>query len=138
MQHIHAAFTKVPRPEHIIAHECDECFKLRDDLQDKQPRQIPDAWIERNFDKLPLLTDEAKQFFLPAYLRVGALAPTSLVSEFVLYTLADDFRFQPVDGYSPEQKQAITNYLEFIAPHLDDTMDPKFLSDARTLWHAVT
>jgi hypothetical protein len=138
MQHIHAAFTKVPRPEHIIAHECDECFKLRDDLQDKQPRQIPDAWIERNFDKLPLLTDEAKQFFLPAYLRVGALAPNSLVSEFVLYTLADDFRFQPVDGYSLEQKQAIANYIEFIAPHLDDTMDPKFLSDARTLWHAVT
>ena len=40
MQHIYAAFTKVPRPEHIIAHECDECFKLRDDLQEQMPRQI--------------------------------------------------------------------------------------------------
>jgi hypothetical protein len=138
MRHIYAAFTKVPRPEHIIAHECDECFKLHDDLQEQAPRQIPDVWVERNFDKLPLFTDEAKRFFLPAYLRVGALAPNSLVSQFVLYTLADDFRFQPVDGYSSKQRQAITNYLEFIAPQLDETMDPKVLSDARTLWHAVT
>ncbi len=131
---IEAAFSDVPTPrDNIICHECNECFELHDALFGRAPNDLSDAWIERNFDQLPLLSDDAKQFFFPAYLRIGALKPDSLVSQFILYALEDDFRWQPSGGYSSQQKGAILDYLNYVEPRMEDD-DRNSFEKARKLW----
>ena len=132
MQQIKAAFASVPAPteENIV---CQECWELRDDLRGRTPDELSDSWVERNFDQLPLLSDDAKQFYLPAFLRVGALKPDSNVSQFVLYDLSENFRREPRGGYSPEQKQAILDYLSFVEPQSEDVLK-EYVARARTLW----
>ena len=138
VRRIGAAFADVPPPkdDNIICHECDECFRLYESLRGHTAGEISDAWIEENFDKLPLLTDDAKRFFLPAFLRVAALKPDSLVAQFVLYSLADDFRMQPSGGYSARQKQAVRDYLIHIEPRMGE-YGREYFEKASALWPPV-
>lgn len=134
-QKITVAFSDVPSPgDQIICHECDECFRLQESLCGRTPDDLSDDWVMLNFDQLPLLGDEAKQFYLPAYLRVGALDPHSLVSEFVLYSLSSDFRWEPSGGYTPQQKRVILDYLDYVEPQMDDFDRNSFMA-ARKLWN---
>jgi len=135
MERIGAAFADVPLPadDNIICHECEECFRLHESLRGHTAGEISDAWIEENFDKLPLLTDDAKQFFLPAFFRVAALKPDSLAAQFLLYSLADDFRMQPQSGYSAQQKQAVRDYLTYIEQRMEE-YDREYFDKASALW----
>ena len=135
MQQIKSAFASAPMPEdeNIICHECDECFALRDDVCGHTPDELSDSWVEQSFDQLPLFSDDAKRFYLPAFLRVAALKPDSLVTQFVLYSLSDEFRMQPSGGYSPQQKQAIRDFLEYIEMRVDGH-DQQYVAKAKALW----
>ena len=112
---IKAAFVTVPRPDEncIVDHECKECSDLREGLFGYASAELPDSWFDWNWDQLPLLTDDAKQYYLPAFLCFAIRQPDSLVSQFVGYALDSDHRWQPSGGYSEAQKQAIRNYLAF-------------------------
>jgi hypothetical protein len=137
MHHINSAFADVPAPseDSIICHECEECFALRDDVRGHTPAELSDSWVEQSFDQLPLFSEDAKRFYLPAFLRVAALKPDSLVTQFSLYSLSDGFRMQP-GGYSPQQKQAIRDFLGYIETRVDE-FDQEYVAKAKTLWQTV-
>ena len=79
------------------------------------------------------MSDDAKRYYLLGYLRVAARDPESTVTQFVLYSLSDEFRFQPRGGYTPSQRQAILAFLSFIEPR-SDTEQKEYISKARELW----
>ena len=138
MQQIKSAVATAPAPEddNIICHECEECFVLRDGVRGRTADELSDSWVEENFDQLPLFSDDAKRFYFPAYFRVAALKPDSLVAQFVLYSLSSDFRLQPSDGYSPQQMQAIRDFLEYIETRIDE-LDKEDVAKAKALWQSV-
>jgi hypothetical protein len=138
MQQINFAFADAPAPadDNIVCHECEECFALRNDVRGRTPVELSDSWVERSFDQLPFFSDDAKRFYFPAFLRVAALKPDSLVTQFVLYSLSDGFRMQPIGGYSPQQKQAIRDFLEYIQPCVDENLQ-EYVVEAKAMWHSV-
>ena len=138
MRQIKSAFGDAPAPseDSIICHECEECFALRDAVRGHTPDELPDSWVEQNYDQLPLLSDDAKRYYFPAFFRVAAHKPDSLVAEFVLYSLSDTFRMCPSGGYSPQQQQAVRDFLNYIGPRVDD-LDQEDVTKAKTLWQAV-
>ena len=126
-----------PAPDNIVCHDCQECAALVSDVRGRSPAELSDAWVEKSFDQLPLFSDDAKRYYLPAFLCVAAVRPDSVVAQFVLYSLSDDFRMQPSGGYSERQKQAFRDYLSFIEPHVDQ-YDREHFEKARALWYPVT
>jgi hypothetical protein len=139
MQQIRAAFADASRPadDALVCHDCPECHALGEDLHGRTPDELADEWIVRSFDQLPFMSDEAKRYYLPAYLRVAARDPRSTVAQFVLFELAADHRWQPQAGYTPAQRQAILAYLSLVEPQLDAT-DTDHLAAARRRWSNVT
>ena len=138
MQHIRSAFADAPAPadDSIVCHACEECFALRDDVRGHTPDNLSDSWVEQSFDQLPFFSDNAKRFYFPAFLRVAALKPDSLVLQLVLFSLSGDFRMQPSGGYSPQQKQAIRDFLEYIETHFDE-YDQESFEKAKTVWQTA-
>jgi hypothetical protein len=136
---IKSAFVDAPPPaeDNIVCHDCPECLALRKNVQGHTPDELPDTWVEQNFDQLPLFSDDAKRFFLPAFLRVAALKPDSVVVQFVLYSLSDQFRMQPSGDYSPQQKEAILDFLKFIESRVDE-YDRVYVEKANALWEAAS
>ena len=139
MRRIKSAFVDTPAPaeNNIVCHDCDECLALRDDVSGHTPDELLDSWVERSFDQLPFFSDDAKRYYFPAFLRVAALKPDSLVAQFVLYSLSDEFRMQPSGGYSPQQKQAIRDCLNYMEPLVDD-YDREYVAKANVLWQSAT
>ena len=139
MRHIGAAFADAPPPadDNIVCHDCQECRALLSAVRGHAPSELSDPWVEKSFDQLPFFSDDAKRYYLPAFLRVGALKPDSLVSQFVLYSLLDDFRMQPSGGYSQQQRHAIADYLSYIEQGVSE-FEQDYLAKARALWHTVT
>src|SRR4051812_12473254 len=138
MRHIRAAFADAPPPsdDNIVCHACEECDALLSDVRGHTPDELPDPWVERSFDQLPFFSDDAKRYYLPAFLRVAAGKPDSLVAQFILYSLSNDFRMHPTGGYSEPQKQAIRDYLAYMQPH-SDKWDSDDFAKAVALWHPV-
>ena len=138
-RHIGAAFADAPPPadDNIVCHDCQECRALLSDVRGHAASELSDSWVEKSFDQLPFFSADAKRYYLPAFLRVGALKPDSLVAQFVLYSLSDDFMMQPSGGYSQQQRQAIADYLSYIDQGVSE-FEQDYLAKARALWHAVT
>lgn len=136
MQRIQIAFTKAHQPleDAIVCHACKECLELRDGVIGHTPDQLTDSWVDHNFDQLPLFSDDAKRYYLPAYLRVSACNPDSTVTQFVLFSLKGDHRWEPSGGYSKEQKQAIYEYLQFIEARTIDENYQKDIAKAKSVW----
>jgi hypothetical protein len=135
MQQIREAFASAARPadDTLVPHHCEECDMLREDLRGRMPDELSDDWIERSFDQLVFMSDDGKRYYLPAYLRVAARDGESTVTQFVLYSLSDEFRFHPAGGYTPSQRQAILGFLSFIEPQSDPNQK-EYISRARELW----
>jgi len=138
MQQIKSAFADAPAPseDSIICHECEECLALRDDVRGHTPDELSDSWVEQSFDQLPFFSDDAKRYYISAFLRVAALKPDSLVSQYVLFSLSDGFRMQPSGGYSPQQRQAIRDFLGYIETCVDE-FDQEYVTKAKALWQTV-
>jgi hypothetical protein len=126
-----------PAEDNIVCHDCEECADLLNDVRGRSPAELSDSWVEKSFDQLPFFSDDAKRYYFPAFLRVAASKPDSLVAQFVLYSLADDFKMQPSGGYSEQQKQAFRDYLSYIESQADE-FEQEYFAKAKALWHAVT
>ena len=135
MQQICTAFADVDRPadDALVCHDCEECNALREDLRGRAPDELSDTWVKRSFDQLPFMSDDAKRYYLPAYLRVAAQDPQGTVAQFVLFALASDHRWQPAGSYTLTQRQVVLDYLSFIEPQLDFTSTEN-LATARQRW----
>ncbi len=110
--------------------ECEECMDIREGLRHKQWDQIPAAFIELTCN-LTLLTPEAFQAFLPAYLlrALDDLSGDGIVVHLAVHCLCPNKN--PDDGkavhiaherlllqraglMSPAQIQAIRSFLQFV------------------------
>lgn len=58
----------VPRQDDITDHECEECWRARDDFALQRWPDVKRETIDNNFESLPLLTPSAFHYNLPAYL----------------------------------------------------------------------
>lgn len=138
IRQIDSAFSEVPTPEedNLICHECPECFALYDGIKGRTPAELSDEWVEDNFDQLPLLSDEAKRYYLPAYFRAVAHNPDSVAAQFLLYTLSDGFRMQPEGGYTDQQKEAIRNFLVYMEPKYNE-FEQEYVKKAKLFWNEL-
>ena len=63
-------FSEVEQPDEnkIALHECEECRGVRKDFADIKWQEARTELLEKNYDKLPLFTPQAFNYFLPAFL----------------------------------------------------------------------
>jgi len=64
------AFGEVESPakENIVEHECEECCGVRKDFTELKWQKASNELLENNYDKIPLFSPTAFNYFLPAYL----------------------------------------------------------------------
>jgi len=84
-----ASFSSAPKPGLNEIVDCTDvdCTVLRDSFLPFESTDLPDNIIEEQFCHLPLLSDKAYRYFLPAYLRCALKEPHLSVMEFVLFSL---------------------------------------------------
>ena len=139
MAQIAAAFREVryPGDAAIICHPCEECFDLQRDFSGQVPRTMSRNIIEKHSLDLSLFTDDAKQFFLPAYLFASLRQPQSPVTDFLIDHLGSDHRWDPAGGYTREQKSAILAHLDLMET-LREGQFVEAIGDARRQWTTST
>jgi len=116
-----------PEDLQITKHGCDECEQVANDFLGQRWDLLPRTVLDNNFDKLPLFTLEALQYFLPAYLRAALAEPESDVAEFLSYMLAPSglpAKFIP--HFTTAQRRMVVEYLDLTAS------DPEFQDKT---WH---
>jgi hypothetical protein len=120
-----AGLPPVP-PDRIVAHHCDECVALRD-ARAGQPQPLDDATAEAVRWGLPLLSDEGKQYFLPAWLLRSIADVHTDFTDSLLFALDGDHRWQPPGAYSAAQREAIRAYLAYLLHRVDElgTLEPQ-------------
>ncbi len=106
---IQEAFASVPRPsEHEIApHRCQECDELRNDLAPYDANAVPLEILRKHVWDLPLLSAEAKQYFLPAWLSASVLEGGTNFTEATIQDIDSNHRYDPSGGYTDEQWQVL-------------------------------
>lgn len=57
-----------PAKDNIALHECEECYGVRKDFSNVKWQEASNRLLENNYDKIPLFSPEAFNYFLPAYL----------------------------------------------------------------------
>ena len=119
---IRAAFRHVDKPDalQIAPHECAECDELRNDLHPYDSASVPDAVLDRHVWDLPLLSDEAKQYYLPAWMIRSIEDPESDCTEALLSALDSDHRWFPARPYTDRQWRVIEAYLDFLERNADE------------------
>jgi hypothetical protein len=129
------AFASVPKPSHeeIAPHRCMECDELAEDLAPFEAATIPDAEFQKHVWDIPLLSADAKRYYLPAWLIRclevdGPWLPDEASA--VLYALSGDLRWEPTSPYSREQWQAIQAWLDYVE-RFADSIDVENLEKAR-------
>ena len=132
---IYDAFETAPYPgdDRLICHQCDECFRLRDDFKGKKPQNVDSNTVYYHQDSLPLFSDEAKRYFLPAFLRESIMKPDWSITEFLIYSFDSDHRWKPEGGYTKEQIEIVEEYFDFIEAYIDE-FDKDNFESAKLRW----
>jgi hypothetical protein len=114
---IQAAFADVPRPsaESITPHRCPECDEIRDSLCNAPVNEILIEVLRERVWDLPLLSAEAKHYFLQAWLSAALRDPSGNFSDAARINIDSNQRFDPPGGYTDEQWMVILDWLDFIA-----------------------
>ena len=121
-QKIRRAFAAVPRPQatSIAPHGCDECDELRADFAAHTVDAIPLDVLHKHVWDLPLLSAEAKQYFLPAWLIEALSSQTWDFVDAAMQYIDSGQRFDPPIRYTDEQWQVLIDWLEFHAAAGDE------------------
>jgi hypothetical protein len=82
-------FAEVEQPAkgNIVLCECEECRGVRKDFTNIKWQKASDKLLEGNYDKIPLLSPEAFNYFLPAYLLYTLNNFDGMFSDVCEYTL---------------------------------------------------
>ena len=122
-----AAFKSVTKPslEDIAPHQCLECDELRVALDPYESLNIPTEVLDKCRWDMPLLSDDAKQYFLPAWLLRSIDEPRSDYTSALLFALDDDHRWAPSVPYSDRQWRVLVAYLDFMASTIDEYELPR-------------
>ena len=117
------AWRDVPAParDNIAPHPCDECTDVTDYLAGRDPFTFDDEALLGCIWDIPLLSAEAKRYFLPAWLLASIRNPKGAdATDALVYAFDSDHRWDPEGGYSEAQRAVIARYLEAMIEPLDD------------------
>jgi|SRR5215471_12326713 len=129
-EQIVAAFPPVLPSAPIATCSCQECQGVREDLGNLRWNEIHPTVIDRQFGSLPLLTDEAFQALLPAFLfrALDPVAPDNYSLEWTLYALCgayeedaatteqcDEYLRMRIAGFTRLQHAAVRSFLKLVA-----------------------
>jgi hypothetical protein len=109
------AFASVPKPAVIAPHRCPECNELAGDLAAFSGESLPDTAFSKHVWDLPLLSDEAKRYYLPAWLLRAYPEDTWSACDALVRALEADHRWNPEPTYTEAQWLAIDAVLESAA-----------------------
>lgn len=123
-QEILSAFADVPKPplDALAPHRCCECGELAAALHPHAAAAVPGEVLRRHVWDLPLLSDEGKQYYLPAWLLSEVENPSSDAIDAVVYALDTDHRWSPAVPYTLDQWLALDHWLAYISNGLDARM----------------
>ena len=113
---INSAFGTVPKPEKdsITGCTCRECMEIREDFAGKQPEALAvDRMFYHAWD-MGFFTPEARQYYLPGWMRLGIIQPNSDYSDAVIRTLGYGKGWDPPGRYTDVQREAILEFLKLI------------------------
>ena len=113
---INSAFGTVPMPEKdsITGCTCRECIEIREDFAGKQPDELEvDRMLYHSWD-MGFFTPEARQYYLPGWMRLGITQPNSSYSDAVVRTLGYGKGWDPPGGYTEVQREAIFEFMKLI------------------------
>ena len=116
-----AAFKSVAKPslDQIAPHQCLECDELRVALNPYESMNVPTEVLDGCRWDIPLLSDDAKQYFLPAWLLRSIDEPQSDYTSALLFALDDEHRWSPSVPYTARQWRVLMAYLDFVAMKID-------------------
>jgi hypothetical protein len=107
------ASAAVLRPVVIAPHTCPECDELSEAFAEFSGETMPDAVFARHVWDLPLLSNEAKNYYLSAWLlRVFPADTWTDACDALVYALEADHRWSPDPPYTEAQWLAIDAVLE--------------------------
>ena len=141
---IDVAFADVEPPdaEDLIALDCPECRAVRRVFRNEDRHEIKPRKIEWGYDKLPLFTPRAFQYFLPAFMLYSLENPSSDVCQYTIYGLAlheadDEWWQERINRFTKEQIAACNLFLKWIYPHPDYAYDSKMIERALERWWQI-
>lgn len=138
---VEAAFGSVPKPGRgdIAPHRCTECDELAEDLAPHTGFSLPDAVFKKHVWDMPLLSDDAKRYYLPAWLlRVTkSTEPWSDAGDALVMALDGEHRWDPLVPYSTAEWLAIDAVLALLAQG-DDPVSVENAQRARASLPKVT
>ncbi|HMN45857.1 MAG TPA: hypothetical protein PKE27_14865 [Povalibacter sp.] len=111
-----AAFkvSRKPVEADIAPHECLECDELRVALAPYEWLNIPDGVLDKHRWDMPLLSDDGKQYYLPAWLIRSINEPESDYTDALLFAFSSEHRWEPTVPYTERQWRLFDAYLEFL------------------------
>jgi len=118
---VRAAFAALERPgrDALVPHACAECDGLARALGAHAANAVPPALLQKHVWDLPLLSDEAKQYYLPAWLCSSIDEPCSDATDALLMEFRSDHRWNPATPYTQAQWAAIGGWLDLMLLHCD-------------------
>jgi hypothetical protein len=133
IEHLKSEIIKVfaeveqPAKDNIVLHECEECRGVRNDFTNVKWQKASGELLENNYDKIPLLSPEAFNYFLPAYLLYtlnNFNDDFSVVCDYTLYAITPEKNWKDENGnissywkekfslFTTAQMNAIYHFLE--------------------------
>jgi hypothetical protein len=121
----------------IAPHECEECSTLRQHLAPRTWSEVSDGFTEQYSGSLPLLSPDAYNAYLPAWLRAALHKPDGNVAGIILINLADE---PPMEHFTQGQARALiraARLLVTINPWgLGDPANVERLAEVERVWSA--
>ena len=90
-----------PAKDNIALHQCEECRGVRKDFANVNWQEVSSELLENNYDKIPLFSPQAFNYFLPGYLLYTLNRfdyEYSEVCEFTLYAVTPDKVWKKENG----------------------------------------
>ncbi len=104
-----------PPPGSLIECGCEECEELQRDFSGRCWRDVPDEVIQYHQGDLPLFSDAAWRYYLPAYLRLVLRGRDKAgVRDFVFYSLSPEYlTAEQAQAFSPTEVKVLRSYLQW-------------------------
>ena len=147
---IEQAFDDFPYPgdAQLVSPGDDGGVDLREDLKGKHWKEIPRDILRYHHDDLPFLSNIGLRYYLPAYL-LAALEDDWDFLHFVIFNLAptldmygyeskQDYLRKRFSEFTPTQKLAIREFMEFVRDEMSDRpMRSQIASALEDYWGTV-
>ena|SRR5438093_1039220 len=140
---IKANFQDISAPafDKMIHHDCGECSELRDDFCKYDRLDVPLEVVSYHFADLPLLSPQARRYYLPSFLlRAIEAGNLGIIESLIFHLYTEDFDDEAGQRYcltfTEQERNAICAFLEYVALVYKDnwSKDDEYLTQARKTW----